>query len=219
MNQEFTIDDSSQFLIWHAKCFTSTTATTCRFDITSTGIHQVKSGDREFIGSMIAALGLPDSDVTGWTASRFYTPYYAMSPDAPTWEDRLSIAWRMEIKLNPIEEAFDYFGRSPITIDTIDDTWDQSDESSWEMRGENCILIADGRSGDIEDARAAFPGKELTVLEYADAVPIVQGRINLGILDFPEDESIVKSALLICREIGMATHYQETCFLDTRWFT
>ncbi|MFB6977782.1 hypothetical protein [Streptomyces scopuliridis] len=217
MNQSFEIDSGTEFLIWHAQCSQDSAGTVCTFDVTSAGIRQIKDADREFVEVVVSALGLAESTPLGWTVERFYSPYYALSPDARAWEDRLSIVWRMAIRLNGVGEAFDYFGRMPTSVDQTDDTWDQSDESSWEMEGANCILIADGRSGDVQRVREIFPGNDISVLEYRDAVPITQVRINLGILGFPEQEELVQSGLSSCEGLGLATHCRDTCFRDMRW--
>ncbi|MGW6605316.1 hypothetical protein [Streptomyces sp. NPDC055036] len=193
----FKIHKGSEFLIWHARCRQDSAGTVCTFDVTSAGIGHIQHADRELVDAMTLALGLVGFTPQSWTAERFYSPYYAWSPDARAWEDRISIVWRMAIRLNRPDAAgtdFEYFGRIPTPVDQTDDTWDQS-ESSLEMTSADCIIIADGRHGDIERIREIFPSRTVSVLEYHDAVPITQIRINLGVLELPEQEELVRTGL------------------------
>jgi hypothetical protein len=201
------------FNLWHPVI--SEDRGTCSFDVTSIDVWQICHGTAQLIDDFMAAIRF-DGFAKSWKIEPFCSPFFADNMHETHWVDRCVMAWRVRVDLQMrYHSPFFPFRAFPAQSDALDATAPISVEpGSWIYSRRRAIVIADfAEVENVADVVARI-GEELDTSSRAEhhllGPEIVQARIDLGEVDFPEAEARVMKVVEKLRSHAAMTNWRET---------
>ncbi|MEH1016901.1 hypothetical protein V6U90_27845 [Micromonospora sp. CPCC 206060] len=196
------------FRLWLPRWDSNRNRLRCRFQATTTGLTQLNEGNLDCMTQFLADLGQTDADIVNWSIKRYRTTYFSNFPNAENWEDRLTLAWEVEIQTDKTTEPENAGTHAPGPHGSqAYDTTFQDEDEDWERTQEHVLVIAGTAYGLRPNAA------HLNLPEIARSVntEVFEGMaaLDLGELDFPDGLSQVDAALAHCRSLGLRTNWKD----------
>lgn len=179
----------------------------CRFQATSMGLTQVNEGTPECMSQFLADLGRAGAKNVTWSAERYRTPYFSDFTDAGRWEDKLPMAWSVQVELDSNAEPENAGTHRPGPHGTLaQDVTFLDAKEDWERSRDRVVVLAGDPYGFEPDLA------ELGSIDGARSVEVIfdgLAAIDLGERALPEEGAIIDAALLCCRQQGLRTNWRQ----------
>ncbi|MFC4496784.1 hypothetical protein ACFPA8_21870 [Streptomyces ovatisporus] len=143
-----------------------------------------------------------------WSSERYRTTFFADSPDADEWEDRLVMTWAVQIETDSDVDPEDAGTHAPGPHGSYayDTTFADEDED-WERIRDRVLVIAGTAYGPNLDPAPLVSAEG--VLSADTSVFDGMVALDLGVLVFPDDLPLIDGVLARCRDQGLCTNWKE----------
>jgi hypothetical protein len=157
-------------------------------------------GTSELMQACLDAVGVDDAQPASWRSEAFCSPFFSGEGRLEHFRDRNMTAWRVDIQLTSAVSSRYPLPMGRTFVDSVDETAPfarRRKERRWTSR--RALVIANfghgSRLGDLSGPEfGSVRGRE-TIDHLFD---LVQERLDLGVLSFPEDEGVVQTVVDAC---------------------
>ena len=178
-------------------------------------------GSLEWIEKCLLQLGLDAVPVGPWNIVPFCSPFYG-EKDGPHWIDRNPMAWRVTVRLS---QAYRWprfpFPAVEASITENDPTGGVPDYSKTDyfvFTQRPGVVIAAFPGADVETAQLQVAAMQLPHAEsvefWSQSSELTQCRIQVGNLNFPDDESRLRETVQSCVDAGALCRWSQVAPLN-----
>jgi hypothetical protein len=187
----------------------------CSFDVVRMEDRELGEGTPLFVTNLLRDLRV-DAHVKSWRFTPFCTGFYG-DPHGEHWMDRYPMAWRVDVRFRTrywsSTFVFRYAGAATNEVDPTAPRPDYDDPDYFLFHERPAVVVAVFPDVEREDLvassgwRATFAG---AAVELSDLSPdLVQARLALGVVRFPDDEPRLTAAVDALRTIGGRVHWTD----------
>ncbi len=201
------------FNLWHP--FFSHNGRVCEFDASRIDAWQIAHGTLQLVHDFMSQLHL-DAFAKSWTVTPFCGPFFASTGHQSHWIDRHIMSWHFCVELQTrYHSPFFPFRALPAQSSMLDDTAPAViEDDSWIFHRRRAVVLGEFFDADgiveVESivAGAGIPRESVTYALLG--IDIVQARVDLGEINFPEEEPSIIRTVEALRVCGAKTNWHET---------